>query len=398
MSYRYRGLDANGGRVDGRVSASDRVDAQRQLEAQAIAPYELVADDGRTRRYERKRARPQDRQRFMRQLAVLLKAGMPLLSAFEIMEAEEPCRDLALAADGIRRDLRSGNRLSIAFSTHLPEFPTYAPRLIELGEATGDISTSLADIAQQMEDELRAASEVRNALAYPSFLAVAGVVAILFIFLFVVPRFAALLGDDRSNLPAFSRWVIESGVFLRDNLVQSLAVLGGVVVVTAALLRDRSARDSLADALMSAPLIGAFLRSNEIARWSRICGTALSGGAPLLDAMRLAEASVRSRSRRKSLEEARRAIRSGESLDEALKKFTDFDAMTVNLIRTGRMSSSLDEMMLFVADTYEADARNRAKRLTSLAEPLAIAFIASVVGVIVVSLVMAMTSLYDVGI
>ena len=95
--------------------------------------------------------------------------------------------------------------------------------------------------------------------------------------------------------------------------------------------------------------------------------------------------------------EARRSIRSGEALDEALKRHGDFDAMTTNLIKTGRISASLDEMLLFIAETHEAEAQNLAKRLTSLAEPLAIAFIASVVGVIVVSLVMAMTSLYDIA-
>ena len=91
-------------------------------------------------------------------------------------------------------------------------------------------------------------------------------------------------------------------------------------------------------------------------------------------------------------------MRSGETLDDALRRYTDFDPMTLNLIRTGRASASLDEMLVFVAEIQEAEARNAAKRLTSLAEPLAILFIASVVGVIVVSLVMAMTSLYDVAI
>ena len=98
------------------------------------------------------------------------------------------------------------------------------------------------------------------------------------------------------------------------------------------------------------------------------------------------------------LVEARRAIRSGEPIDAALKTHAGFDSMTINLVRTGRASASLDEMLLFVADIYEEESRNRAKRLTSLAEPLAILFIASIVGTIVISLVLAMTSIYDIAI
>lgn len=397
VQFTYRGLKADGARVDGRLSAEDLVDAQRQLEAQSISAFHLAPVNASERKYVRKQARPRDKQRFMRQLSVLLRAGTPLLSAFETLESEEPCRDLALTAGAIRRDLRAGQRLSGTLRAHLEGFPDYVPRLVELGEATGRLAEALAEIADQMEQELKSAEEVRNALAYPSFLAVAGVVAVLFMFLFVVPRFAALLGEDRSSLPGFSRLVIETGVAMRDNLGVTLIVLGLLVAVGVWLSRSVAARARIRSALYAAPVIGGFFKSIEIARWSRIAGTALQGGAPLLEALSLAETAVQSERRRQALRETRRAMRSGDTLDDALRDHADFDPMTLNLIRTGRASASLDEMLLFVAEIHEEEARNAAKRLTSLAEPMAILFIASVVGVIVVSLVMAMTSLYDVA-
>lgn len=396
-TFKYKGLNQDGGVVDGRISAVDQVDAQRQLEAQSIAPFELAETRAEDRVYERQKARPQDRHRIMRQLGVLLKAGTPLLSAFETIGSEEPCRDLAVLATKIRRDLRAGTRLSVAFKTHLDDFPEYVPRLVELGETTGELPRALADIADQMEQDLKSAAEVRNALAYPSFLAVMGVLAVAFIFLFVVPRFATLLGDDRSTLPGFSRFVIETGVYLRAHLVQTGLVIGGIGIGGYMLSLNKGFQNGLREFLFRMPVIGDFLRASEIARWSRIAGTALSGGAPLLDALSLAEAALTSLKWRQALVEARRAVRSGEHLEDALRTFTEFDAMTINLVKTGRSSASLDEMLLFVAEMYEDEAKNRAKRLTSLAEPLAVLFIASVVGAIVVSLVMAMTSLYEVA-
>ena len=397
-TYLYRGLNSDGTEVDGRLTAADEVEALRQLEGQKIAPYKLNEAGLEPRKYDRKKARPQDRFRFMRQLSVLLKAGTPLLEAFDSLSADEPCQDLAEQALKVRQDLRSGAQLSTAMREGFADLPEYAPRLVELGEATGQLPKALADIAAQMEHDLKAATEIRNALSYPAFLAVVGLLAIVLIFLFVVPRFANLLGDDRSALPALSRWVIETGVFMSENLVQTgLIVVGGLAVVFA-LSRNATVRKSVSEMMYRMPVVGSFLAASEVARWARTCGTALSGGAPLVDALVLAESSVNSARRKQGLGEARRAIRSGEPIDAALKTHAGFDSMTINLVRTGRSSASLDEMLLFIADIYEEESRNRAKRLTSMAEPAAILFIAAVVGTIVISLVMAMTSIYEIAI
>ena len=395
--FDYKGLDGSGNEVDGRVTATDRIDAIKQLEHQSISPFKLEIRQTSKREFERSKARPKDRQRFMRQLAVLLRAGMPLLDAFEVVVEDEICKDLAEQAEAVRRALRSGSRLSASIVEHMTELPEYAPRLIELGEATGDLPKALNDIAAQMEQDLRAAAEVRNALAYPSFLAVMGVFAILFIFLFVVPRFANLIGDNRDQLPGLSRIVIETGLFMRGHMVE-MAVMAAIAIAGLyLLLRQPAVRAAFVELAFKMPVVGGFLRSADTARWARISGTALDGGAGLLDALALAEMTQSSSSRRQNLVETRRAIRSGEAIEVALRAQTDFDPVTINIIRTGRMSSSLGEMMLFLAEMYETEAKDRAKQLTSIAEPMAIAFIASVIGVIVISLVMAMSSLYDIA-
>ncbi|MGP1274831.1 MAG: type II secretion system F family protein [Caulobacterales bacterium] len=397
-TFRYRGLDPAGVTVEGRIAALDSVDAQKQLENQSIAPFELTEVRPDARKFTRNRARPADRQRFIRQLAVLIRAGTALLPAIDSLIADETCRELAMEGENIRRDLRSGARLSEAMMRHMPRLPSYAPRLVELGETTGQQARALNDIAAQMEQDLKAAAEVRNALAYPAFLAFAGLTAIIFIFMFVVPRFATLIGDDRSAMPAFSRWLIETSLLLRENALAVAVIAGLAVLAIVMLLRNPAARAAGYRLLESVPVISTFLRASDIARWARITGTALSGGSGLVEALQLAESAVSSRTRRIGLQEARRAIRSGDAIDVALRTHTDFDAMSLNLIKTGRSSASLDEMLLFLAGIYEDDSRNRAKQVTALAEPLAIVFIAGVIGAIVVGLVLAMTSMYDIAI
>lgn len=222
--------------------------------------------------------------------------------------------------------------------------------------------------------------------------------AITFIFMFVVPRFAALIGDDRSAMPAFSRWLIETSLLLRDNIGMVMALIVALVVGVMFLARNKASRAAGYRVMERLPVISGFLLAADTARWARITGTALSGGSGLVEALQLAESAVASQTRRLGLQEARRAIRSGEPIDVALRTHTDFDSMSLNLIKTGRTSASLNEMLLFLAGIHEDEARNRAKRVTALAEPLAIVFIAGVIGAIVVGLVLAMTSMYDIAI
>lgn len=394
-SFVYKGLKKDGAPVEGRISAADPPEAISQLRAQGILAYEVRAVDGEGRRFDRRRARPKDRHRFIRQLATLLRAGSPLLASFDALLEEEPCRELNEQMRAIRSDLRGGGRLSQALARHMPDLPDYAPRLVELGEATGSLDARLSEVAAQMERDLASVEEVRNALAYPAFLAVAGVGAVIFIFMFVVPRFSALMDNARTEIPAISRIVLGIGQFFNANvpLVIGAVVLLAILVVQ--VWRSPALRRGATAMAFRLPVLGRFLEASDTARWARVTGTALSAGAGLIDALALAERGVLSPRRREGLEQVRRAVRSGEMLEAALRAHTTTDAMTLNLVRTGRLSGALAEMLIFVAEAGEQDARNLAKRLTSLAEPLAIAFIASVIGLIVISLVLAMSSLYS---
>lgn len=394
-SFQYKGLKRDGASVEGRVYASNQDDAVAQLRNQSVLVYEIsdTAADGR--KFERKSARPKDRHRFVRQLATLLKAGAALLDAFDSLLEEEPCRELSEQMQAIRSNLRGGGRLSSALAQHMPDLPHYASRLVELGEATGSLDVRLNEVAAQMERDLASAQEVRNALSYPAFLAVAGLGAVVFIFMFVVPRFTSLLENAQADIPAISRIVLGIGAFFNANAPWVLAGAIVLVLVGVQISRTPALRRAVLDLAFDLPILGRFLSASDTARWARITGTALLAGAGLLDALALAERGVLSDKRRRGLEQARRAVRSGEPLEAALRAHTKTDAMTLNLIRTGRLSGALDEMLIFVAESGEQEARNLAKRLTSLAEPLAIAFIASVIGLIVISLVLAMSSLYS---
>lgn len=397
-SFRYRALDQQGADVAGDVAALDERSAFEALTARGLTPYEMkparqIASPGggRARRITRK-----DLVRYLRQLATLISANVNVLETLTTLGQSSAHAALAGRTQAIRRDLRAGRKLSDALAEHIPEFPDYVVRLAELGEATGSLDKALNDAAGRMEYEQTMQSEIRSALTYPAFLATVGGLIVILMFIFVVPRFAALLGDNIAEAPWLSRVVIGFGLWLKERWAfAALAAVGaGAGAVMA--LRNKTVRASIRTYLESAPMIGAFLRKADVGGWARTVGVALENKARLVDALRLGEAGTRSPRFRRNLELVRRHVRAGQPLDEALfEAQRDIDPVVIDLIRTGRNAGALGEMMIFAAGLFETEARERAKRLTALTEPMAILLIAAIVGTIVVSIVMAMTSLYQ---
>lgn len=395
--FKYKALDKNGITVKGELEAITQEAGiimleKRRLSVFAIAEVSKQADF----QFFEKRVKPKDLARYIRQLATLLSAGVSLLEALASLSKSNAHSALAVASDKIRKDLRSGERLSSAIEKHLPALPRYVPRLAELGESTGQSSKALSDAAERMEYEEMMRSEIRTALSYPMFLTVVGGAIVFLLFLFVVPRFDALIGDNRDNLPAISKFVIGVGVELKENLIPVVIVLFVTIFGLFYVFRQQRLRKILRGVMEGSPVVGPILIQADLGGWSRTMGIALDNGADLLSALKLGEFSVQSGRLHSRLQDARREIRAGRNIDDVLQEnIPDFDPLTIDLIRTGRTSGSLSKMLLFVGKTQEDETRELTKRMAGLAEPIAILTIALIVGTIVISIVLAMSSIYD---
>ncbi|WP_371396354.1 type II secretion system F family protein [Fretibacter rubidus] len=396
-TFKYKALDRNAVTVRGEIDATDETAAYAQLQRRKLDPFEISEKPEQTQFFTATKAiKYRDMARYVRQLATLLSAGVTLLEALASLARSNAHPTLASASKGIRKDLRAGERLSTAMETHIPSLPRYVPRLAELGEATGQSAKALSDAANRMEYEDSMREEIRTSLSYPIFLAVIGGILVFLMFLFIVPRFDTLIGDNRDNLPAMSRIVIGAGVGLKNNLILVLSAMGGLAVGAIALSRSKKFKDGLRSFAEGLPIIGPVLIQSDLGGWSRTVGIALDNGADILTALQLGELGLRSPRLRAGMRIVRSEIRAGRNVDEVLdENISDFDPLTIDLIRTGRTSGGLADMLLFVGETQESETRQLTKRLSALAEPIAILIIAAIVGTIVISIVLAMTSLYD---
>lgn len=394
--FEYRAVARDGDAVRGRTEAVDERAALRKLHAEGLTVTRLV--EAAPPRVARGRNRPLtagERLMILRQLALMLEAGVGLLESMETvaagLESVRGREQFRRAIDALRR----GSALGDVLEESVPGYPFYVYAMVRVGEASGRVSDVLKDAAEQMAYEDRLRRDFANAMTYPAFLAFAGVGAVLFIFTQVVPRFSSMIGEDTSRLPALSKAVLGAGAFVNANFGVIAVFLGLLIAAGLAAAADPRFRARATEPVRRAPVLGAVLRAREIASWARLTSFALKNGVPLLQAAALSRAATPDGPLKRGLQTFEADLKSGLMIDQSLAANTDLTAMDLSLLRAGQRSGTLPVMFGYLADNYENRLRDTMKRLTSLLEPIAIGFIAVVVGVVALSLVLALSSVYE---
>lgn len=400
-TYSYRALDADGRACQGVVVAGDEAAAIRDLVRQGLMPVSVNAPDSTAAPAARAgrvgRVSGADLVSLVQELSTLLGAGISLAEALPSLALAYAAHPLGPALAGLDRDVRAGQRFSEALARSPLGLPAYVVALAEAGEAGGELAGALRDAATQMEHERRIGQELRNALVYPAVLVLSGVLAVLVIFVGVVPRFASLLKSSRADVPAMSRAVIEAGLFVKQHLLAF--GLGGtalVLVLVVALSRP-AVRAAVFDVLSRAPVVGPWLLRLEIGRWTTVLGQLLANRVPIINALQLSSGALRLRRLRDDLAAAPRELERGRTLSDVLGGLDWFPPTRLNLVRVGERSGELPRMLAVLGAMETDAARTLQKRALALIEPAAILLIGGVIGFIMVAVMMAITSLNTVA-
>ncbi len=399
IRFRYRALDRQGQRLAGDLVAESPQAALLQLQQRQLSVLDLVGDmpaapvPGGAPRLGRRRIGASDSIVLLQEFATLLTAGVPIAEATPSLEAAYASTALGSPLARLRKAVQDGRSVADAFRLAELGLPEHAHSLIAAGEAAGRLGQALHAAAAQLEYEHGVAQQVRTALIYPSVLVGAGAAAVLVIFIAVVPRFASLLGSGRAEVPALSRWVIEMGMFLQGHLLGSALVLAALVAAVLLALRVSGVRQAALEALARLPLIGNRLHTSEIGRWATLLGTLLENRVALLPALELSSRAVSLSALRRHLLKAQGEIRRGRALSAILAEQGWIAPTRLNLIRVGERAGELPRMLAQLGSMHTQAAREQMRRLLTLIEPLAILLIGAVIGVIMVAVVLAITSL-----
>jgi general secretion pathway protein F len=398
MRFHYQALQADGRVLTGQVDAESPRRAYRDLARRGIRPTAITpaATRVRTGFAARKKAGRRDELYLLKELHALVAGGVPIAEAVGALEEAAAHPALAGALARLHAGLHRGERFAAAFARCFPAFPDYIQRVIEAGDMSGRLGEALADAAAEIEREARFRGELRGALVYPAFLIGVGFLAILFMFVVVVPRFAVMFRGKFDQLPWLSYAVIAGGMWIREHLMLGTIVGSAIAAGVVYAVREPEIRNRVRARLARLPLLGGWLAEIETARWAAVLARLLENRVPLMASLELARRALRGSGTQARMVQVERAVRSGRALAAALEDNHLLPTTALSLIRVGERSGNLPEMMRSVAAIYDEIVKNRVKTILAIIEPTAILLIGVVIGLMAVAIFLAITTINNV--
>ena len=392
--YDYECADRQGGLHQGQVRADSLEDAIRRLQDNGHTILEVTERRPSSPGLLRRRLRAQDVTVALHELATLLEAGVPLGDAVLAQSRGSHQAQLADAFARIGLELTRGRSFLDSLKDSRLPLPDYVFQLAAAGELSGQLAEALRQAVSQLEYDRKVAADFRSALTYPAILISAGLAAVLFVFIFVVPRFSNLLADG-NDLPLLAEVILRTGLWFNDNSLLVLIVLGGGAALAALLLRQAGFRQGLLDLGARLPVLKDWFSEADTARWASVMSAMLFSRVELMDALTLALRGVRVSRRRSGLERTAADLRSGVALSAALERQDALTPTGYNLIRVGEQSGQLAEMLRSLANLYQENSSRRMARFLNLVEPVAILLIGGFLGLIMVGIILAITSINE---
>lgn len=394
--YEYQVVDRGGRAVTGQAEAGSVTELVRRLGAEGNTVVEVSERRVSARSRVGRRLRLPELVVAFHELATLLESGVSLGDAVLAQGRGSYHPALAGAFQSIAQALVRGQNFSGALRTCGLALPEYVYHLVEAGELSGHLAQALREAVEQMRYDQRVAAEMRSALIYPSILIVSGIAAVLLVFVFVIPQFSNLL-EEGGELPFLAEAVLRTGVWFNENGWLLAGALASAVAGSAALWRQPGVRQRVRDTLAALPLFKDWFSEADTAKWASVMSAMLTSRVDLMDALGLASRGVRISRRKATLEQAAGDVRGGAPLSAALEKRGALTPTGYNLLRVGEQSGQLAQMLRALATLYEENSTRRMKRFLTLIEPVAVLLIGGFLGLVMIGIILAITSVNDIA-
>ncbi len=381
--YEWEGKDRQSKPVRGEMRASGETQVQVTLRRQGILSTKIK----KRRTRSGKKIKPKDIALFTRQLATMMKAGVPLLQSFDIVGRGNTNPNVTRLLNEVRSDVETGTSLSGAFRKHPLYFDALYCNLVEAGEAAGILEALLDRLALYMEKTEAIKSKIRSALMYPTSVMVVAFVVVAVIMIFVIPAFKQVFSSFGADLPAPTLFVIAiSEFFVSYWWLIFGGIGGGLYFFFQAWRRNERMQKFMDRALLKIPVFGPLIEKSCVARWTRTLSTMFAAGVPLVEALDSVGGASGNSKYAEATEKIQQEVSTGVSLTSAMSNANIFPTMVVQMCAIGEESGSIDHMLGKAADFYEAEVDEMVAGLSSLMEPIIIVFLGTLIGGIVVSM------------
>ncbi len=381
--FEWEGKDRNGKVVRGEMRAGGEAVVNASLRRQGI----LVSKVRKRRSSGGKSIKQKDIAIFTRQLATMMKAGVPLLQSFDIVARGSTNPRLTKLLTDIRSDVETGTSLSSAFRKHPLYFDALYCNLVEAGEAGGILEALLDRLAIYQEKTLAIKQKIKSALMYPIAVIIVAFIVLTVIMLFVIPAFKDVFKSFGGELPAPTLMVIAMSEFFVQWwwLIFSL-LIGGLYFFFQSWKRSEKMQMAMDRLLLRVPVFGDLINKSVIARWTRTLSTMFAAGVPLVEALDSVGGASGNAVYAQATEQIQKDVSTGSALTTSMTATGVFPVMVLQMAAIGEESGSLDHMLAKAAEFYEDEVDEMVKGLSSLMEPFIIVILGTLIGGIVVSM------------
>ena len=381
--FEWEGKDRNGRIVRGELRALGENQVKATLRRQGVLPVKIKKRKTRSGR----KIKPKDIALFTRQMATMMKAGVPLLQSFDIVGRGNANPSVGKLLNDIRSDVETGTSLNGAFRKFPLYFDSLYCNLVEAGEAAGILEALLDRLAMYMEKTEAIKSKIRSALMYPISVLIVAFVVVTVIMIFVIPAFKEVFSSFGADLPAPTLFVMAiSEVFVKWWWLIFSILGGGFYFFMQAWRRNEKMQIFMDRMMLKIPIFGALIEKSAVARWTRTLSTMFAAGVPLVEALDSVGGASGNAVYAIATEKIQQEVSTGTSLTAAMTNTNVFPSMVLQMCAIGEESGSIDHMLGKAADFYESEVDDMVAGLSSLMEPIIIVILGTLIGGIVVSM------------
>lgn len=334
---------------------------------------------------------------FTRQLATLVKAGMPILRSVEVLARQEKRAGFKIVLEEIADTIRSGGNFSEGLAAHPKLFDRLYVNMVRAGEAGGVLSTVLERLSVFNEKSERIKGKVKAAMIYPAIISSVAIVIVSILMVVVVPQFQGIFSGMLKGqpLPALTQLLLTVSFFMRDNFLLTAGVVVGAYFGFGIFKKTKPGARLIDWLLIHLPVLGDLMLKATIARFTRTFGTLLSSGVPILQALMITRDTSGNVHVANALNVVHDRVKEGDNVAKPLESTAIFPGMVTSMIEVGEETGSLPDMLTRIADSYDEEVDNAVAGLTSVIEPIMIVFMAVVVGTIVIALFLPLVSIIE---
>ncbi len=394
-TYVWKGKNRYGDTVGGERVAGSKEELARLLQKDQIQVLSVASAKGgfKIPFLKREKVRLKDLAVYSRQLSVLIDAELPLIQSLGILEEQQKNQYFKNVIKTVKDDVEAGSTLNQAKRKHPKAFDDLYCNLIASGEQSGSLDIMLRRLAEFIEKNVRLRAKVKQAMIYPVAIVIFAFLVAIFMLWKVIPVFATIFRDLGAELPALTAFVVQLSDFVEKNII---FVFIGLVAAALAFRYYRSTtpgRWTTDRLVLKAPLVGGLLYKVSMARVTRTLATLISGGVPMLEALKITSTTAGNVVIEKEIVDARKLVSEGKTMSESFKQSGRFPTMMLQMINVGEATGTLDEMLSKLANFYDEEVDTTVSALLSVLEPILLIFVGGIVGGLVISMYLPIFSL-----